>query len=265
MECYTLFSGSSGNCIFIRAGETSVLIDAGGNAKRIKDALLSVGGDPDRLNAILITHEHVDHTAALPVLLKGRSIPVFCQEKVARALYMGYQDAGKTRWAADFARCVRTVSPGAEYEAGEVIFSPFKTPHDSVDSEGFVLQEGALAVATDLGHVSDEVRRAMLGCRRAILEANHDLEMLWNGAYPYRLKERVASDFGHLNNFDCAAFLVDLFREGCRDFTLFHLSQDNNTPDLALSAARKALTEAGIDPGEYGLRAAARYEVTCVL
>ena len=263
MECYSLFSGSSGNCLYLREGKTEILVDAGCNCKLIALALSSLGTDLSRLSAVLITHEHVDHVAALPVLLNANPVPVFCPEKVAKEIYFNYQSRDKTKWAETFARCVKTVEKESEYELGEIVFAPFKTPHDSVDSEGFVFQEGALGIATDLGHVAPSVSKALLGCRAVVLEANHDLEMLWNGAYPYPLKERVASDFGHLNNFDSAAFAAELYSAGCRSFTLFHLSAENNTPDLALKAYREALGKIGAR--DFALRAAARREVTKVL
>ena len=266
MECYSLFSGSSGNCLYLREGSAEILVDAGSNCKHIKDALNGIGTDLASLSAILITHEHVDHVAALPVLLCANPVPVFCQEAVAKEIYYGYQMRDKPKWAQVFAKCVRTVDPEKEYEIGDLVFSPFSAPHDSVDSEGFVFQEGKLGVATDLGHVSASVRRGLLGCENVVLEANHDLEMLWNGSYPYHLKERIASDNGHLCNADSAAFAAELFAAGCKNFTLFHLSQDNNTPPLAMEVYRETLRAAGAEAGkDYALRAASRREVTRIL
>lgn len=266
MECYSLFSGSSGNCLYLREGSTAILVDAGSNCKNIAEALHSVGSDLSRISAILITHDHVDHVAALPVILSAHPVPVYCQEKVAKELYFGYQMKNKTKWAEVFARSVRTVEPGAEYEEGDLVFAPFKTPHDSADSEGFLFQEGVLGVATDLGHVSPEVRRGLMNCQNVVLEANHDLEMLWNGVYPYPLKERVASDFGHLNNFDSAAFSAELLRAGCKSFTLFHLSAENNTPEIALAAYDEAFRRIGADlTRDCTVRVASRREVTKVL
>ncbi len=266
MDCYTLFSGSSGNCIYVKEGENEILIDAGANCKKISLALSSIGTDLSRISAVLLTHEHIDHVAALPVVLNARPVPVYCQEKVAKEIYFGYQMHDKPKWAENFAKCVRTVEPDKEYEIGDLVFAPFRTPHDSVDSEGFVLQEGKLGIATDLGFVSPEVRRALLGCENVILEANHDLEMLWNGSYPYQLKERVASDTGHLNNDASAAFAVEMLSAGCGSFTLFHLSAENNTPLLARDAYLARLSEAGAREGrEYTLKIAQRSGVTKVL
>ena len=266
MECYSLFSGSSGNCLYVREGKTEILVDAGLNCKRIAQDLLSVGSDLSRISAILITHEHVDHVAALPVLLCAKPMPVYCQEKVAKELYFGYQMRNKSKWAEVFARCVRTVEEESEYQVGDLVFAPFKTPHDSADSEGFVFQEGELGVATDLGHISSAVRRALMGCKNVVLESNHDLEMLWNGTYPYPLKERVASDNGHLNNFDSASFSAELLQAGCRNFTLFHLSAENNTPELALAAYDEAFRKIGASVGcDCSVRTASRWEVTKVL
>lgn len=263
MVCYTLFSGSSGNSIYLKEGETSILVDAGGSMNKIESALRSIGSSLSEISAIFLTHDHSDHTGALPVMAKHCSIPIYCQVKVAKELYLGLIKKGKEKEAACLARTIRTVEPGEEYEVGKLLVTPFQTPHDGADSQGFIIGERALGIATDLGHVSDEVARYLLGCERVILESNHDLDMLYNGPYPPYLKERVASDFGHLNNPDCAAFCTELLKKGCRDFTLFHLSSENNTPELARNTALFALSRLGAKEGEdFALRCAERYEVT---
>lgn len=265
MICYSLFSGSSGNCIYLKKGNTEVLVDVGGSMKRIETALCEIGTSLSSVSAIFLTHEHFDHVQGLPVISKRYGIPVYCPEAVAKTLYLSHLHRGKTAEAASLAKCVRTVLPGEEYEVGDFVVTPFATPHDSVASYGYVIDDRILGIATDLGEITPEVRAYLLGCENVILESNHDLKMLFDGPYPMDLKERVASDHGHLCNKDCASFCAELWNEGCRSFTLFHLSEDNNTHKIALEETLFALETAGAERGAFLLQIAKRYEVTKVL
>ncbi len=265
MTCYTLFSGSSGNCIYLEDKNSRILIDAGGSMRQIREKLQMLSTDLDEIDGIFITHEHSDHTKGLPMIAKHLSIPLYCQREVAKEMYLSLL-AKDARQAADLARCIRTVEPGQEYEVGSLCLTPFRTPHDSVDSQGFLVGDRELGIATDLGHVSDSVRQALLGCKKVILESNHDLDMLYDGPYPPYLKERVASDHGHLNNRACAAFCGELLQNGCDSFTLFHLSRENNTPACAKQECLSALNACGAtETKDFALQIADRYEVTKVL
>lgn len=265
MICYSLFSGSSGNCIYLKKGGTEILVDVGGSMKRVKTALCEIGTTLSSIRAIFLTHEHFDHVQGLPVIAKRYAIPVYCPEAVAKSLYLSYLHRGKNAEAAALAKCIRTVLPGEEYEVGDFVITPFATPHDSVASQGFIVDDRALGIATDLGEITCEVRSFLLGCKSVVLESNHDLQMLLDGPYPMELKERVASDHGHLCNRDCAAFAAELWEKGCRSFTLFHLSEDNNTPDLALNETLCILKKLGAEKEDFTLQIAKRYEVTKVL
>lgn len=267
MVCYSLFSGSSGNCIYLEDGGSRILIDAGGSMRQIDLALQKVGTALSEIDAVWITHEHGDHTKGLPVMAKHLSIPFYCQREVAKELYLSLLQKGNRAEATALAKNIRTVNPGEEYEVGKLLITPFQTPHDSVDSQGFIVGERELGIATDLGHVSPEVALYLTGCKNVILESNHDLEMLYNGPYSPFLKERVASENGHLNNVASASFAGKLFSAGCENFTLFHLSSENNTHELALEAAREVLC-GGLGAAEnrdFRLQVANRYEVTRVL
>ena len=266
MVCYSLFSGSSGNCIYLQEGSTRLLIDAGGSMKQIDGALSSIGVSLCDITGILVTHEHSDHTKGLPIIAKHLSCPIYAQQAVAKEMYLSLLQKGCAKEASALARNIRTVNPGEEYELGDIVVTPFQTPHDSVDSQGFIIGDRFLGIATDLGHVSEEVSLYLTGCKNVILESNHDLEMLYDGPYPPYLKERVASENGHLNNVDAANFNRKLLQAGCEHFTLFHLSRENNTPDLALRENRKALEEAGaVLEKDCTLIAADRFEVTKIL
>ena len=145
-------------------------------------------------------------------------------------------------------------------------FAPFHTPHDSVDCLGFVLEEGNLGIATDIGHLSREAKKHLLGSKNVILESNYDEDMLFTGPYPPYLRERVASANGHLDNRDCAAFAAELLQAGMESLTLFHLSQENNTEEIARCASEEALCRLGaVIQKDVFLKVAKRYERTRIL
>lgn len=260
MRVVSLFSGSGGNCLFVEKGHTRLLVDAGVSFRRIRDALLNLDVSLDSLSGVFFTHEHADHTAALRMLTNKTDLPFFLNVASADDLY--YNLLSKDARAADaFASRVRTVSSGNSYEIGEMVFSPFDLPHDSVACQGVVFgtesDEKILGVATDLGEMTPESRRALTGCRNIVLESNHDVKMLEEGPYPPYLKERILSSFGHLSNPDAAAFLQALVQGGAERVLLFHLSRENNTPSLALSCAKEALNAIGAAKADVFLAAAA--------
>ena len=238
IRIHSLYSGSTGNAFLIRTSEGAILIDAGKNNKRLCEALAACDTKPEEIRAIFITHEHTDHIGALPVFLKRHPIPVHVLEKSAVAL----------RTAPAVAPCLCLHKPLFCEEIGNMRVSSFPTPHDSEGSVGYRIeipcQDGSLlriGYATDIGHVSREIEDSLLGCQAVILESNHDPEMLHTGPYPYPLKQRIASRYGHLSNPDSAAFAARLCQSGTKCLMLAHLSMENNTPELALDAHRKAL------------------------
>ena len=227
----SLYSGSTGNAFLIEAGETRLLIDAGKNAKKLCAALAEASVSPDSLNAVFLTHEHNDHVSALPVFLKKHPLPVHVQRASA------YKLANDPAVAPHL--CLHTPLYTEELDDGIKIAS-FPTPHDSQGSLGYRIEIPAedgttlcIGYATDIGYVSPEVEEALTGCDAVILESNHDPNLLMLGPYPYDLKRRIASRRGHLSNADSAALAARLCAGGTRVLMLAHLSQENNTPDLA--------------------------------
>lgn len=231
----SLYSGSKGNCLFVGSERAKILIDAGKSARTLAKALADIGESIEEIDAIFITHEHTDHVSALGTLAKYYHIPIHATSGCARALdrkYSGLYD------------CLVPHSPVFEETIGDITVSSFRTSHDSACSVGykFTTDSGFSAgIMTDSGIVTNSAAEALLGCRAVILEANHDLEMLKNGPYPYYLKERVASKLGHLSNTLSARFAAYLVDNGTESLLLAHLSEENNVPSLALATVCGAL------------------------
>lgn len=239
-----LFSGSSGNSYYIGSASSGILIDAGRTAKQLINMLDFCGIEADAVKAIFITHEHSDHVKGLRVLASRYHIPVYSSCGTLGALEeMGCLNGNFQSNEID--------ESGAEC-AGMYI-KPFHTSHDSAESVGYRVQthDGrSIAVSTDLGYMSDEVRSAISGTDLVVLESNHDIGMLNNGPYPYPLKKRILSDTGHLSNLACADELCGLAGSGTMRFVLAHLSSENNTPELAYQTALCSLTLAGLKEGK---------------
>lgn len=246
----SLFSGSGGNAVFVRREKTAVLIDAGVSFARLSRALQEIGEEISALSGVLITHEHIDHVAAVAQLVKRTELCFYLAADCALALYTQYQkqDPGL---ADCFASKVRTVEPGKSYECDDIVFSPFLLSHDSVCCYGYRIgddaEENCLGIATDLGQMTTEVRRELAVCENVIVESNHDPELLKNGPYPRYLQERIRSPYGHLANGDCAALLQTTCTRRVKNALLFHLSRENNRPELAQSCAEEALCAIGAE------------------
>ena len=225
----SLYSGSTGNAFLITSPVGTLLIDAGKNAKQLCRALDEVGVSPSEIGAILLTHEHNDHTSALSVFLKKHPIPVHLPQGCVYKLEV---------YPAVAPHLVPHPPIYTDTLCGMRVTS-FPTPHDSRASVGYRIEIPSgtdflrIGYATDIGYVSPAVEAGLLGCDAVILESNHDLDMLMNGIYPYQLKQRVASRRGHLSNPDSACFASRLCSNGTKSLMLAHLSQENNTPDIA--------------------------------
>lgn len=246
-----LFSGSSGNCTYIGCSGSGVLIDAGVSAKGITAALEQLELSPSSIQAIFVTHEHVDHVKGLKVFAGKNHIPVYASATTLEALEASERYDQRTE--------ARPIN-GEAVSLANMRVSRFATSHDCAGSSGYVVETAdgrKIAVCTDLGYVSDEVRAAITGCDLVLLESNHDVMMLQNGPYPYYLKRRILSDSGHLSNAGCAAELAGLIKAGATRLVLGHISRENNYPELALASARATLTDGGFKEDlDYLLRAA---------
>lgn len=239
-----LFSGSSGNALFVQYGSTRLLIDAGKPGKTVATALELIGVEPDSLDGVLITHEHSDHISGAGVLARRYHVPVYATEDTWLAMdrKVGEIPAGLRR----------TFSKETDFYLGDIGVVPFAIPHDAADPVGYRLWGGAssISTATDLGYFSKGVRNAVAGSSLVLLESNHDPDMLMrNPHYSSYLKKRILSNHGHLSNESCAQAILQLMETGVHNIILGHLSGENNTPELALSVAESRVEEAGVHLG----------------
>ncbi len=237
----SLFSSSTGNCTYIGTARESILIDAGVSAKKITNALTDRGVEPESIRGIFITHEHSDHVNGLRVLASRYHIPVYATAGTIRAL----EDAGTINGKFP----VFELSAQGQ-GAGDMFIRFFHTPHDCSESCGYTVEmpDGRkIAIATDIGHITNEIMNAISGSDLAMIESNHDVGMLMNGDYPYMLKRRILSDKGHLCNEKCAEMASQLIRSGTTRFFLGHLSEHNNLPDLAFRTTYTTLLAEGAE------------------
>lgn len=238
IKAYSLYSGSSGNAYLVRHGDTAILVDAGRSCAALCRAIRSAGLEPEDISAILITHEHTDHTSALRVFYKKYRTPLIGAVPVLSAVCENEEMCDGAR----------ALAPGREFSIGSLTVCGCFTPHDSAASMcyRFSNSEGeSLAIATDMGEVTPECADFLSGVSCAVIEANHDPEMLRCGIYPPSLKSRIASRRGHLSNGQCADLAAELARSGTSGFVLAHLSRENNTPGLALETVERTLGESG--------------------
>ena len=235
MELYTLASSSAGNAALVCHESTHILIDAGISCRRIAQSLAALDLTLDDLDGILITHEHIDHVRGLATLAKKCPAPLYATFGTAAAIR--YPDP-----------CLHAFGAGAEFAIKGLRIRSFRTSHDAKESVGYRIESdaGSLAVLTDTGFVTDEAHDAVLGADTLLLESNHDVEMLKTGGYPYYLKQRILSEYGHLSNDAAAEFAVECVRAGTRDILLAHLSGENNTPQLAEYTVGRALQSSGL-------------------
>ena len=236
---HTLASGSSGNALVLSWEGGCILVDAGISCRRIRQSLLALGLDLPSLDAICVTHTHSDHISGLQTLLKRTDCPVFASAPAGRDLLR---------------RLVlledRLREAAGTFFVGDCAVTPFPTSHDSPGARGyrFDTPDGGFGLLTDSGVVTPEAEAVLPGVALAVLEANHDVETLRSGPYPYFLKKRILGPEGHLPNEEAAAFAVTLARAGAREIVLAHLSRENNTPAMALRAVETALSAAGLRP-----------------
>jgi phosphoribosyl 1,2-cyclic phosphodiesterase len=229
-----LASGSSGNAFLVEAGEVKLLIDAGLSGSTLEQYLLMRGVRAADLAAIFVSHEHIDHLRGAGMLARRYRMPVVATE--------GTFKAGTWQFGSLPERIVQRL--GQEIQVGEVTVRSFAVSHDAAETAGFWIEAGGrhIAICTDLGCETPTIREALAAADLLVLEANHDLQKLWRGPYPWPLKKRVASERGHLPNEDAARLISEVAQDGRpRTVWLAHLSATNNTPALAYDTVMEPL------------------------
>lgn len=231
MDYLSFASGSGGNCALLRGGGVNLLIDAGISTRRIRTSLRELGLDLPEITAILVTHEHSDHISGLRVLTKNFDTPVYASAGTAAALLREENCAGKN---------LRLLPENGRLDLGELCVRPVPLSHDAAEPVGYRIEgeTGALSVLTDLGILTEPVLAAARGCRFAVVETNHDIELLRRGPYPPALQRRILGERGHLCNEMGAELAYALAESGAEEVLLGHLSAENNREELALRAVQ---------------------------
>ncbi len=237
MRICSLYSGSSGNCIYIGSEHTNVLIDVGVSTKKIVEALHSIDVKPEELDAVLITHEHSDHIGGLGVFTRKYGIPVYGTNKTLEAVGQ-YKNLGKV----DFS-LFHGIKPEQSFSVNDIYVKAISTWHDAADPVCYTLSDGdkKISVATDLGDFDTHMVQSLSGCDAMLIEANHDIRMLEVGPYPYVLKKRIMGRYGHLSNERGGQLVRALLNDHIKGIYLGHLSKENNYPDLAYEAVKSEL------------------------
>ncbi len=235
-----LASGSRGNCAVVSSSTTRLLLDAGLSCRETLRRMKAAGEEPDGLDGILISHEHSDHVAGLPVLARKLKAPVYMTAATHAAWWKQYRNGREDAARLERLECFAS---GRSFQIGDIAVTPFTIPHDAADPVGFTFRvEGTkLGFVTDLGYLPASIRQHLKGCDGLVVESNHDVEMLRSGPYPWSVKQRVMSRVGHLSNEALAEFFASDYDGGAAFLVLAHLSEQNNHPEIARGAAEQAL------------------------
>jgi phosphoribosyl 1,2-cyclic phosphodiesterase len=230
-----LASGSKGNSTLIASVKTRILVDCGLSCRETFRRLQAAGEEPERLDAILISHEHSDHVSGLPVLARKTHATVFMTGPANDAWGKACDDSDLDR--------LELFSAGRRFTVGDIEVTPFTVPHDAADPVAFTFRCDGIKVGivTDLGYIPRSVAEHVRGCDMLVIESNHDLEMLRTGPYPWSVKQRVGSRVGHLSNSTLADFFANDYDGSAAFVVLAHLSEHNNHPEIARRSAEGAL------------------------
>lgn len=234
-----LASGSKGNAIYISTGNTAILLDAGLSGVQIENRMKERGLRPEKLDALIVSHEHSDHIAGVGVLARRYSLPVYINPAT--------QEAASS--------CLGRIDNFQSFECGapcrinELDLRPFCLSHDAAEPAGFTIESpaGKIGIATDLGFAPNMVKQHLKGCDLLVLEANHDIEMLERGPYPWPVKQRIKSRTGHLSNEEARDLLMEVMDEKLGHVILAHISETNNNPEKALRVVAEPIKNSGLN------------------
>ena len=246
----SLSSGSCGNCYYLGTENGGILIDAGVSLRRLKKALQEYNLTTDSFSAVLVTHDHLDHIRHLGSFCKRLSKPVYTAQAIHDAL------ARHTFTAPTIGPCRKILTEGEWNEVAGMQVRYFIVPHDATQTVGYaVVVDGRMfVIMTDIGRMTDEAVGFARQADTVVVESNYDMDMLMGGPYTYELKMRIVQGCGHLSNDECASAVRRFWHEGLRNIFLCHLSENNNTHDLAYKCTEAALRQIGVPKGEVALR-----------
>ena len=223
----SLYSGSSGNSLFVESENTKLLVDAGVSSKKIEEALANLEIDPTSIDGILITHEHSDHVQGLGTFAKKFNLPVFVNEKTLDAMPKQKENISEKN--------IKLFNINEKFEIGDLKVKPFSIPHDAANPCGFNIfkDDKKISIATDIGHMTNGILKNLEDSIFIMLESNYDPEVLKYSKYPYQLKTRIAGPDGHLSNELAGKTISYLLNSGLKQAVLGHLSKQSNFPELA--------------------------------
>ena len=232
MRFMVLSSGSKGNTTYVECGHTKILIDLGNNCKYVVGKLKEIGVDAKDIDAILLTHTHVDH-------IKG--LKVFCH-CYGTKVYLTKGAKAELDYLSDY----QVIDLG-KFSLQDFVVNVLRTSHDAPDPVGYILygDNKSMVYITDTGYINEKYFSILTNADAYVLESNHDIEMLTNGRYPFQLRQRILGDKGHISNYDCARYLSSFLGDNTKWIVLAHLSEENNTPELAYNTLMDRLKEDG--------------------
>lgn len=260
MRLCSIASGSSGNCVYVGSEATHLLVDVGISGKRTESGLRELGLTASDIDGILVTHEHADHISGLGIIARKYEIPIYATAGTIRAIRengsLGTLEEG----------LLHEVQEDRKFIIKDLTVNPMQISHDAAQPVGYRISYGnkKVAVCTDLGAYNDYTVECLKGMDALLLEANHDVNMLQVGPYPYYLKQRILGDRGHLSNENSGRLLCRILHDGLKTVFLGHLSKENNLPELAFESVRMEINmgENPYKAGDFDIRVAKRSEVT---
>ena len=250
----SLYSGSSGNCLFVSSKHTKVLIDCGTSCKKICEGLASINSSIEDIDAILVTHEHSDHVQSLGMVSKKFNIPVYANLETWNAMEKQKEKILESN--------INIFENDKDFILNDLTIHPFSTPHDAANPCGFNIHNGKkkMSIATDLGHMNNNIINQLEKSSFILLESNYEPEVLKMSKYPYHLKQRIAGPTGHLSNETAGKTIATLMKKDLKEVVLGHLSKESNFPELAYKTVAEELINLNADINTIKLSVASRNE-----
>ena len=248
----SLYSGSSGNSLFVESQNTKILVDAGVSSKKIEQALIDINVDPSTLDGILITHEHSDHVQGLGTFSRKFNLPVFVNKETLDAMPKQKDKIDEKN--------IKTFKVDDKFSIGDLDIKPFSIPHDAANPCGFNIfkDNKKISIATDIGHMNNYILKNLEESLFIMLEANYDPEVLKCSSYPFKLKSRIAGPTGHLPNEMAGKTISYLLKSGLKNAMLGHLSKESNFPELAYKTVVDELITNNYDENSLSISVANR-------